>query len=400
MKIKDIYESTTAGAIATVAQPMNGGPQKRSDVGKGVYSGEKAGNLLKGKKTNKPFANSINESRVTEETLEEDDFILGPGQGSRLKSGFTPHEQDRRNREVKMAKDDLVSIAKLAKHIHTACKDVSEDEGLPSWIKDKVKKANELLKSVQDHYDRHAKKKANEAEDQQGDDYKQWRKDNHDDLATTRNIISKPVSTGNPWQDHDDFGKKVTDEGALDLFKKKQKTEVNPHADKSKEELKQELSRYKSKLSAARQAGSLVGGAVNDYINSIEHELRRRATSAINGEQVTDEGIIDNIKGAIRREKAKDYPILQNRRDYAAGKAGEAYNSGNIKKGDRYSDWRDKDLRKNGIQTSEGKKVDRMVKHIEKSERGLGKSKDKATDIAWATANKRGYLDNKNKKGK
>ena len=46
----------------------------------------------------------------------------------------------------------------------------------------------------------------------------------------------------------------------------------------------------------------------------------------------------------------------------------------------------------------EGAKVDRMVKHIEKSERKLGKPKDKAEDIAWATANKRGMLDNTNKK--
>ena len=48
--------------------------------------------------------------------------------------------------------------------------------------------------------------------------------------------------------------------------------------------------------------------------------------------------------------------------------------------------------------TSEGAKVDRMVRHIAKSERKLGKSKDEAENIAWATANKRGYLDNKNKK--
>jgi len=46
----------------------------------------------------------------------------------------------------------------------------------------------------------------------------------------------------------------------------------------------------------------------------------------------------------------------------------------------------------------EGAKVDRMVKHIEKSEVKAGKSKEKASDIAWATANKRGMLDNKNKK--
>jgi hypothetical protein len=41
-----------------------------------------------------------------------------------------------------------------------------------------------------------------------------------------------------------------------------------------------------------------------------------------------------------------------------------------------------------------------MVKHIEKSEKKLGKSKGEAEDIAWATANKRGMLNNKNKKVK
>jgi hypothetical protein len=65
MKINDIYESTTAGSIATVATPMS--TQKRSGVGKGVYGNEKAGNLLTGKKTNKPYANSkVNESKMKE----------------------------------------------------------------------------------------------------------------------------------------------------------------------------------------------------------------------------------------------------------------------------------------------------------------------------------------------
>ena len=59
------------------------------------------------------------------------------------------------------------------------------------------------------------------------------------------------------------------------------------------------------------------------------------------------------------------------------------------------------DWKKHGFKdmpVKEGAKVDRMVKHIAKSEREAGKSKDEAEDIAWATANKRGYLDNKNKK--
>lgn len=60
------------------------------------------------------------------------------------------------------------------------------------------------------------------------------------------------------------------------------------------------------------------------------------------------------------------------------------------------------ELRRQAIMRSvkEGAKVDRMVKHIAKSEKGLGKSKKDAESIAWATANKRGMLDNKNKKPK
>ena len=46
----------------------------------------------------------------------------------------------------------------------------------------------------------------------------------------------------------------------------------------------------------------------------------------------------------------------------------------------------------------EGAKVDRMQKHIAKSEKDLGHSKKDAESIAWATLNKRGYLDNANKK--
>lgn len=46
----------------------------------------------------------------------------------------------------------------------------------------------------------------------------------------------------------------------------------------------------------------------------------------------------------------------------------------------------------------EGEKVDRMVKHVTQSEKKLGHSKKEAENIAWATANKRGMLDNKNKK--
>lgn len=54
----------------------------------------------------------------------------------------------------------------------------------------------------------------------------------------------------------------------------------------------------------------------------------------------------------------------------------------------------------NGDNVQEGAKVDRMVKHVKSSEKKLGHSDKEAENIAWATANKRGMLDNKNKKVK
>ena len=98
------------------------------------------------------------------------------------------------------------------------------------------------------------------------------------------------------------------------------------------------------------------------------------------------------------QEKREDYlqkAFASRQRLRGAGK-----NNPNLAK---KADTRDKYIHKalgksvNG-EVAEGAKVDRMVKHIEKSERKLGKSKEKASDIAWATANKRGMLDNKNKK--
>jgi predicted transcriptional regulator len=55
-----------------------------------------------------------------------------------------------------------------------------------------------------------------------------------------------------------------------------------------------------------------------------------------------------------------------------------------------------KDMKEETVE--EGANVDRMVAHVKSSEKAAGKSDKKAENIAWATANKRGMLDNKNKK--
>lgn len=191
MKINEfINESTTAGAIATVATPMTTQSRNAS-----IYGGKKGGNLLTGKKTNKKYANSISESKmkqvasdletmqdgnfkqkygktkekmmailgtpsnlkpkfaheVNEATLEEDDLILVPGQGHKLKSGFIPHDKDRTDHEVEMAKSDLFQAAKNAKQVYELIHDVTEDEGLEGWVQEKIIKANDYLNTIREY---------------------------------------------------------------------------------------------------------------------------------------------------------------------------------------------------------------------------------------------------------
>ena len=78
MKINQIIvETTTSGAVAPVTQPL-GGVQKRS-------GNKKVGSMFKGKTTNKPFY---------EDQVNEEDKIIAPGKGSKLKPGL--HGRDKK----------------------------------------------------------------------------------------------------------------------------------------------------------------------------------------------------------------------------------------------------------------------------------------------------------------
>lgn len=152
MKINQIVqETTTAGSIAPGAQHGFVKMQTRSPS---VYGSTKAGNLLKGKKTNKPFANSVNESaELSEADLQEDDIIVLPGQGRKLKTGFVPHGKSRVDHEVEMARSDVLATMKNARSIYELLKNKSEEEGLEGWVQEKLVKANDYLNSVKEYYD-------------------------------------------------------------------------------------------------------------------------------------------------------------------------------------------------------------------------------------------------------
>ena len=77
-------------------------------------------------------------NEVNEAQLDEDDLILVPGQGHKLKSGFIPHAEDRRDHEVEMARGDLFQAFKNAEQIHKLIKDTTEDDGLEGWVQAKI----------------------------------------------------------------------------------------------------------------------------------------------------------------------------------------------------------------------------------------------------------------------
>lgn len=186
MKITDVInESTTSGSIATVAHPMT--TQKRSGVGKGVYNNGKVGNLLTGKKTNKKFANSVNESKmkqvavdlenmqdgnfkqkygktkdqikfllgdpqskksVQEADLQEDDLILVPGQGHRLKTGFHAFDPDKAEHEGETLKNSLRTIVRNAKELHDR---LENSDQFPEWVSEKIGTIKGMMTAVTEY---------------------------------------------------------------------------------------------------------------------------------------------------------------------------------------------------------------------------------------------------------
>ena len=280
MKINQITETTTAGAIATVNSPL-GGTQSRGNPS--IYGGKKVGTLFKGKKTSAPYANSINESAdLSEAELQEDDIIMVPGQGKKIKPGFIAKSADRTDHEVEMARSDLFSAAQNAQKVFAMIKDVSEDEGLEGWVQEKIIKANDYLNTIREYLE------------------------------------------GKELQRESKFGSGVIGNGAMG--------------------------------ESSQQVDSLVTDAL---------KLMRGAE------------VSDAVRALTTVLGTREYNSRRGFYNFYIKQMIDMYN-------------------KQGM--AEGAKVDRMVKHITKSEKKLGHSKKEAENIAWATANKRGMLDNKNKK--
>ena len=201
-------------------------------------------------------------------------------------------------------------------------------------------------------------------------------------IATVSTPLGATQSRGNPSIYG---GKKVGT-----LFKGKKTSapyanSINESADLSEAELQED-----DIIVVPGQGRKSKTGFVPHGQSRVDHEVEMARSdlysAAKNAQQVytmikelsEDEGLEGWVQEKII--KANDY--LNTVREYLEGKQVQEMTGGVIAGGPQY----------------EGAKVDRMVKHIAKSEKKLGHTKKESENIAWATANKRGMLDNKNKK--
>lgn len=134
MKISQIVEnaSTTSGSIA----PTEHAFVKMQTRNPSVYGDKKVGSLFKGKKTSKPFVNSISEGKqVDEAELSEDDIIMIPGRGNKYKPGFHKIDPDKAEHEGQTLKNSLHTIIRVATHLE---KELSVRDSFPEWVSEKV----------------------------------------------------------------------------------------------------------------------------------------------------------------------------------------------------------------------------------------------------------------------
>ena len=177
MRITQILETTTAGSVATVAQPMMTQTREGVDV-KGLKPVKQ---LMKGTKKKGPYANSIVEGKVkelisdlknltshdfekkhkqskadvradmkkvNEDDLSEQDLIVIPGQGRLRKTGFVKHDMDQGEPEGHTLKNSLHTIARAASELDERLSVQSE---FPEWVSEKIGATKSMMVTVMDY---------------------------------------------------------------------------------------------------------------------------------------------------------------------------------------------------------------------------------------------------------
>jgi len=412
MRISDIYESTTAGAIATVAQPMTAGAIKRSNVGKGIYGDKNVGSLLTGKKTNKPYANSLKEGEFPGEDVCV--IYIDGKSGTKVKT-----EQDAKGQIAIMKKkhpDKKYEIKKEVREskthplVHKAMTALNTGALPQEKHKAILAVGHKALKALQD-------KKTSGWWNKEDDENAKKHVHRAMKAALSKEINESKVESPNGVPVDLDPNKYyvwawdgcVVVYGKFDSWEeaRQQKPSIEdravqrlgPHAEgkfkvASGSDL---LFRYVKEarleeddvILVPGQGRSMKTGFVPHDPDRAEHEgetlknsLRTivRVASELNKRLDDQDNFPEWVSEKVGAIKGMMTSVMQYlASEQEAGR--KMHETGGVIAG-------------GGV--GEGKKADRMVKYVTKSEEKTGKSKKEAENIAWATANKRGYLDNKN----
>jgi hypothetical protein len=420
MKITQIISETTAGCVATVAMPM-GETQKRPKV-----SGlEPADKVMFGKSKKKgPYGNSLTEGAmkqlsmdlkelkdeefkkkykmtkqearkelsvkpepIKEAELSEDDIILVPGQGRKMRTGFVPHGKSRVDHEVEMARSDLFSAAQNAQKVYSMIKHTSEEEGLEGWVQEKIIKANDYLNTIREYLE--GKQVQGMAEDMTRRGFLRGlgaAAAGAAGIGAAGNAQGKVTfdKDGNPIKPPDwkNFQGTTPAQGAKPLPAASTASSTGSASASS------QTASAGSSPSAASRAAANQASAAAEKIRYTNPKFNQEYERIEKFYQQTKSSILNNKRYSPNPDIAKRQHAEFVKMLIAADTEFAQKTNALMKEYSR--------LKEHGV--AEGAKVDRMVKHITKSEKKLGKSKDEAENIAWATANKRGMLDNKNKK--
>jgi hypothetical protein len=484
MKITQIVqETTTSGSVATVAAPL-------------FKQSRKGGNLLTGTKTKKKYANSISEGKmkelamdlksgkdgltdeefkkkygkskqemrkslesnpvqVKEAEISEQDLILVPGQGRRMKPGFISKAADRTDREVEMALGDLFQAAKNAKMTYDMLKDISEDEGIEGWVQEKIIKASDYLNTIREYLENKRLQHEGTLGAVAGGVAGAYLGKSPSAAMTGANIGSALQDTF-ATEGKEELNTKLKEinhklkmmrGGPVDRPNSMAFVEKRQALMKQKEEilaqLKQDVSHERKRsLQATRdfnrsssfgmmeqgvgEGNNNWGGPLYDPELQGNGKKQKYEMMFKNGQVKRFTAMNDNearkiaaghgakshikMKGNVPGDKIKEQDVSegseQRKPDLSKIRTHKLEELLALQSEIGRKDPRTKasadliraELNKRGVMTAEGAKIDRMVKHIEKSEEKAGKSKEEAERIAWATANKRGMLNNRNKK--
>lgn len=339
--------TTTSGGIATVSETLG-----KVNV-RGLEPAEK---VMKGKAKKKgPYANSLSEGKkMAEARVDEEDKIIAPGVGRKLKPGFFKHDPDKAEHEGETLKNSLHTIIRVATALD---KQLSTRDNFPEWVSEKIGATKGMMVAVAEYLQSAKEMKRDpDAMDEGagviagGEQYEgqQW-PDTSNSLAkrsaVATNLKGAPTKAGR--------GSGMTVATRVDPT-------ITPTTVKRKDSDKP-IPKFLQKES---QLDELSKDTLRSYVKKQPERIKGQQGLARTNPNKA-ERIVDPKKGDIRK-------ALNKLKDPKYGNAEPSM--------------------------GEGAKVDRMVKNIEKSEKKLGHSKKEAENIAWATANKRGMLDNKNKK--